>query len=191
MSYKTVISQLQVQAMAKVILPVLLLVICHSSTHLLADHPIAARWVPPGAARQFVDAHNSARAEVGVDPLKWSYSLANAASRLVRYQKNYMHCEFADMTGQLQYGSNQMWSDYSAKPPREVVEYWVNSGKKHYRYTHNYCVRNQNCGPYKQVVWEKTEMVGCAQGVCGNNNGSLSICFYYPHPGNLGGQRPY
>lgn len=143
---------------------------------------------PSSSAQEFLAAHNRARAEVGVPPLKWSSSLANATSRLVRYQRNKMACQFANLKSG-KYGANQLMAQGMAVTPRLAVETWVKE-KQFYNRAANSCAPNHRCGVYTQVVWRKTTEVGCAQGVCGKAQTSLTICFYFP-AGNVIGEGPY
>ncbi|KAF5736089.1 hypothetical protein HS088_TW14G00223 [Tripterygium wilfordii] len=137
------------------------------------------------AAREYLLSHNQARAAVGVGPLKWSEMLANATSRLVRYQRNKKNCQFAKLGGN-KFGGNQLWAS-GAREPSAVVNYWAQD-KEFYDYVSNSCAPNHDCGEYTQVVWRKSLELGCAQAVC--DKSSLSICFYNP-PGNYNGERPY
>ncbi|XWS33704.1 hypothetical protein CRYUN_Cryun22dG0106100 [Craigia yunnanensis] len=88
--------------MAYALVAVLVLAICHNKAKGVApaaSHGITAPAVLPStAAREFLEAYNQARAAVGVGPLKWSEQLANATSRLARYQRNKMGCPFANLT---------------------------------------------------------------------------------------------
>ncbi|XP_029130773.1 STS14 protein, partial [Cajanus cajan] len=61
------------------------------------------------AAGEFLEAHNEARAAVGVQPLRWSEQVANVTERLVRYQRMKMGCQFASLTAG-KYGANQLWA---------------------------------------------------------------------------------
>ncbi|KAF5193019.1 Pathogenesis-related protein [Thalictrum thalictroides] len=141
--------------------------------------------LPPS---EFLLAHNKARSAVGVGPLQWSKKLANDTSRLVRYQRNKMSCNFAEMK-LTKYGMNQFWASYMAVTPRTAVESWVEK-KKYYNHTTNTCAKSQNCGVYKQVVWRKSIEFGCAQAKCSKDHVTLTICLYDP-PGNVIGQKPY
>ena len=143
----------------------------------------------PEAAKQFLDAHNEARAEVGVPPLQWSQKLANATSLLVRSQRNKNGCQFASIKPGT-YGANQLWSggDQTATP-REAVEEWVKE-KNFYNHVNNSCVPNHRCGVYTQVVWKKSLELGCAQASCVKEKAALTICYYNP-PGNVVGESPY
>ena len=140
------------------------------------------------AAAEYLEAHNQARAAVGVGPLTWSESLANGTSRLVRYQRDKMGCNFANLTSG-KYGGNQMWARGQVVTPTMVVDTWVKE-KEFYNHTDNTCVPNHQCGVHTQVVWRKSLELGCAQATCPKDQSSLSICFYNP-PGNYVGESPY
>lgn len=142
----------------------------------------------PAAAQEFLDAHNKARAEVGVGPLKWSPMLAKETSLLVRYQRNKQNCNFANLTSG-KYGGNQLWASGMAVTPRMAVDNWV-AEKKFYNYANNSCVGDHKCGVYTQVVWKQSLELGCAQATCSNGPATLTICFYNP-PGNVIGEKPY
>ncbi|XP_022752117.1 STS14 protein-like [Durio zibethinus] len=176
--------------MANAFVAVLVLAICHSTAQGVASatsHGITAPAVMPGtAAREFLDAHNQARAEVRVGTLKWSEQLANATSRLARYQRNKMGCQIANLTGD-KYGANQFWGG-AARTPRMVVASWVKE-KSYYDYASNSCAPNYKCGLYTQVVWKNSSELGCAQATC-KDRMTFTICFYNP-PGNYEGERPY
>ncbi|XP_024007377.1 STS14 protein [Eutrema salsugineum] len=140
------------------------------------------------AAKAFTDAHNKARATVGVSPLVWSQTLEAAASRLARYQRNQKKCEFASPNPG-RYGANQLWAKGLAVTPSLAVETWVKE-KPFYDYKSNTCDGNHTCGVYKQVVWRDSKELGCAQATCTKESTVLTICFYNP-PGNIVGQKPY
>ncbi|KAK4773696.1 hypothetical protein SAY87_028715 [Trapa incisa] len=142
----------------------------------------------PAASQEYLDAHNEARAEVGVGPLRWSQALANQSSRLVRYQRDKMACEFANLSNS-KYGGNQMIATGQVMSPRAIVEDWVEE-KRFYNHTDNSCAPNKQCGAYTQVVWKTSMELGCAQATCVKSKTSLTICFYNP-PGNFVGESPY
>lgn len=144
--------------------------------------------VLPAAAREFLEAHNLARAAVGVAPLKWSEKLGNGTNRVVRFQRNKMGCQFANLTSS-KYGANQLWGSGMAVTPRMAVDAWV-SEKAFYNHADNSCAPNHRCGVYKQVVWRKSLELGCAQATCVKQQVTLTVCFYDP-PGNIIGESPY
>lgn len=89
-------------------------------------HPVSAEppAAVPAAAKEFLEAHNEARASVGVQPLRWSEQMANTTGRLVRYQRDRMACQFANLTAG-KYGANQLLARGEAVTPRMAVEEWV------------------------------------------------------------------
>ncbi|PIN21511.1 hypothetical protein CDL12_05781 [Handroanthus impetiginosus] len=143
---------------------------------------------PSSAAQEYLEAHNRARAEVGVGPLQWSQALAKSASLIVRLQRDKQNCSFADLSNS-RYGGNQLWSGGMAVAPRAAVENWVEE-KKFYNYESNSCAADHHCGVYTQVVWRKSAELGCAQAACPKEKSSLTICLYNP-PGNVVGEKPY
>ncbi|KAF8410616.1 hypothetical protein HHK36_003148 [Tetracentron sinense] len=140
------------------------------------------------ATEEFLEAHNEARAAVGVGPLEWSQKLASDANRLVRYQRDKKECKFAEVSNG-EYGANQLWAGGLAVMPRAVVNRWVEE-KEYYNHTNNSCAPDHMCGLYTQLVWKKTLELGCAQATCVKEHVFLTICFYYP-PGNVAGESPY
>ncbi|KAJ8770743.1 hypothetical protein K2173_021390 [Erythroxylum novogranatense] len=177
--------------MACALLPLLVLATYYSLAQGAAIAQNPGSTVPgalPSAAREFLEAHNQARSAVGVPPLNWSEMLANATSKLVRYQRNQKSCQFANLNNS-KYGGNQLWASGMLVTPRMVVDYWVQE-RNFYNHTDNSCVPNHSCGVYTQVVWRKSLELGCAQATCVKEQASLTICFYNP-PGNIIGESPY
>ncbi|BFG39028.1 hypothetical protein CerSpe_253020 [Prunus speciosa] len=172
----------------------LLLVLAVALATVSSAHVAAAQLSPAtpplsNAATEYLKAHNQARAAVGVEPLKWSESLANATSRLVRYQRDNKACNFANLTSSSKYGGNQLWASGQSVTPTMVVDTWLKE-KDFYNHTGNSCAPNHSCGVYTQVVWRKSVELGCAQATCVKDQSTLSICFYNP-PGNFIGESPY
>ncbi|KAL3616444.1 sts14 protein [Castilleja foliolosa] len=143
---------------------------------------------PSNESELYLEAHNQARSEVGVGPLRWSPALAKSASLTVRLQRDKQNCSFADLSNS-RYGGNQLWAGGIRETPHAVVEAWV-AEKKFYNYGNNSCEGDHHCGTYTQVVWKNSSEVGCAQAVCSKERSSLTVCFYDP-PGNVVGEKPY
>ncbi|XP_057769974.1 STS14 protein [Salvia miltiorrhiza] len=158
----------------------LLLLTCQCS----AQGPAPA----PAPAEEYLGAHNQARGEVGVGPLRWSAALEKSASLTARLQRDKQNCSFADLS-KSRYGGNQLWAGGVAVTPRLVVEAWVEE-KKYYDYADNSCAPDHRCGVYTQVVWRKSAELGCAQAACAKEKATLTICLYNP-PGNIVGEKPY
>ncbi|KAJ9705385.1 hypothetical protein PVL29_003437 [Vitis rotundifolia] len=113
--------------------------------------------------QDYLNAHNTARAQVGVGPMSWDNTLA-------AYAQNY----------------NLAWGSPSLTGT-DAVNMWVGE-KSNYDHNSNSCVGGQ-CGHYTQVVWSKSVRLGCARVQC-NKGGWFVTCNYDPR-GNYIGQRPY
>ncbi|KAJ3675661.1 hypothetical protein LUZ60_004703 [Juncus effusus] len=156
----------------------------------------------PNDISQYLTTHNQARAAVGVRPFKRSPMLASHAENLVRQSKRNKKCQMfstnetnfkssflsqaTDRHWPNPYGSNQAYNVLNAK---EAVDLWVSEGK-YYNYAKNLCMKGRPCGVYTQVVWHKSQELGCALASCGTPLPTIAICLYNP-PGNYLGQKPY
>ncbi|KAJ0984735.1 hypothetical protein J5N97_003091 [Dioscorea zingiberensis] len=133
----------------------------------------------------FVNAHNSARSNVGVGPVTWDNVVA-------AYAVNYALQRSSDCalisSNSATYGENLAagsGADYTAE---DAVALWV-SENQYYDYNTNSCAYGKFCGYYTQVVWKNTTRIGCARLIC--NNGVIFMnCNYFP-AGNVIGERPY
>ncbi|KAL9660208.1 hypothetical protein QQ045_025020 [Rhodiola kirilowii] len=135
------------------------------------------------AQKQFLDAHNSARAAVGVGPLTWDTKVANYAQNYANSHR--VDCKMVHSKGP--YGENLAWSSGDMSIPA-AVKLWVDE-KKFYDYNSNSCIGGKTCGHYTQVVWRSSKRLGCAKVRC-STGGTFITCNYDP-PGNWNGQRPY
>ncbi|CAI9104200.1 OLC1v1002829C1 [Oldenlandia corymbosa var. corymbosa] len=158
------------------------LAICFISIAFALVNPSFAQNAP----QDYLDAHNAARAQVGVGAINWDDNLA-------AYAQNYADQAQAEDTcdtlvhSQGPYGENLAGGtgDFTG---RQAVELWVQEGGD-YDYESNSCAPDKVCGHYTQVVWQNSVNVGCARVVCANG-WAYVICSYDP-PGNVIGERPY
>lgn len=131
----------------------------------------------------YVDAHNAARALVGVPAISWDATVA-------AYAQNYANQRKADckvlLSGGI-YGENIEVS-HGAITGTDAVKLWV-ALKTNYDYNTNTCIGNAECGEYTQVVWSDSIRLGCGKVTC-DNGGTFIVCNYDP-PGNVKGERPY
>ena len=148
---------------------------------LLAAGAFAAGDTP--LARDFLAAHNAARAKVGVPPLEWSDKLASVAQEWADHLSATGGFEHRSKS---KYGENLFEMRGAKATPAEVVQRW-DAEAANYNYKANKCKGGQ-CGHYTQVVWRGTKEVGCA--VASRGNREVWVCEYNP-PGNYIGQRPY
>jgi pathogenesis-related protein 1 len=138
--------------------------------------------------QDYLDGHNAARADVGVEDLSWNDTLQAYAENYANLRKS--DCSLTHSNGPYGeniYGGLGGTEFYAA----DAVKSWV-SEKQYYDYDTNTCSLGEliDCGHYTQVVWRDTTQLGCARVVCDNNSGMFIICSYYP-PGNYPGEKPY
>lgn len=128
-----------------------------------------------------LEAHNKARAEVGVDPLEWDESLEDYARSYA--EKRAEDCKMEHSGGP--YGENL--AEGSPVDWVTAVKYWV-AEKADYDYNSNSC-KGAMCGHYTQVVWRDSMLVGCASSKC-KSGADYVVCTYDP-AGNFVGDKPY
>ncbi|KAL2342004.1 hypothetical protein Fmac_009944 [Flemingia macrophylla] len=133
----------------------------------------------------YVNAHNAARAQVGVPNVAWDDTVAAFARSYADQRKG--DCQLIHSGGGGKYGENLAMSTGDLKGT-DAVKLWVDE-KQYYDYNSNSCARGKQCGHYTQVVWRNSVRIGCAKVKC-NNGGTFITCNYSP-PGNYAGQKPY
>ncbi|KAK4563511.1 hypothetical protein RGQ29_005860 [Quercus rubra] len=132
--------------------------------------------------QDYLNAHNVARAQVGVPNITWDSTVAT-------YAQNYANSRIGDCN---LVHSNRSYGENLAKGSGSftgtaAVNLWV-AEKNCYDYNSNTCVGGQ-CLHYTQVVWRNSIRLGCARVQC--NNGWWFVTCNYDPPGNYDGQRPY
>ncbi|XP_021762914.1 basic form of pathogenesis-related protein 1-like [Chenopodium quinoa] len=134
--------------------------------------------------KTFLNGHNAARREVGVDPYTWD-------KRLEAYAQDYANKAKSDCNtdkgSKGPYGLN-LASGYEALSSWQAMDGWANQ-KSDYNYTSNSCAKGKDCTAYTQVVWRKSIRLGCGGVACGAG-WPLYVCVYDP-AGNIPGQKPY
>ena len=132
--------------------------------------------------QDYLNAHNAARARVGVGPMRWDAKVASYAQNYVNKLK--VSCKLVHSGGP--YGENLAWGSNDLSGTA-AVNMWV-AEKTKYDYNSNSCVGGE-CRHYTQVVWSNSVRLGCAKVRC--NNGATIISCNYDPPGNYVNQRPY
>ena len=135
--------------------------------------------------QDYVNAHNSARAAVGVGPVTWDNTVAAFAENYANQRIG--DCALVHSGGGGKYGENLAWSSADLSGT-DAVKMWVDE-KADYDYNSNTCAAGKVCGHYTQVVWRDSVRIGCAKVRC-NNGGTFIGCNYAP-PGNYVDQKPY
>nr|BAW35445.1 PR-1-like protein [Sarracenia purpurea subsp. venosa] len=132
--------------------------------------------------QDYVNAHNAARAQVGVGPISWDNNVAAYAQSYANSRIG--DCNLVHSGGP--YGEN-LAKGSGSFTGTAAVNLWIGE-KSHYNYNSNSCVGGE-CLHYTQVVWNNSNRLGCARVRC--NNGWWFISCNYDPPGNYVGQRPY
>ncbi|XP_057547008.1 pathogenesis-related protein PR-1 type-like [Amaranthus tricolor] len=143
--------------------------------------------VAQNSAKDYLAAHNAARAAVGVPPLTWDERIAAYAQKYAKERA--ADCKLVHSNAD-NYGENlaEGYASYGPLSGVDGVELWINE-KLSYDYGTNSCTNGEQCGHYTQIVWRDSKRLGCARVLC-QNGGAFVTCNYYP-PGNYIGERPY
>ena len=135
--------------------------------------------------QRILDAHNSLRQEVGVQPLVWSDELAQKAQKWANYlaEKNKGEAWVLEHSGP---GENIAGGYASGDTPEKRVYNGWGDEKADFNPATKQCLDGKICGHYTQIVWRNTTKVGCAITV--NDNGKYILVCNYDPPGNYNGQ---
>jgi hypothetical protein len=149
-------------------------------------HPQALQGPPP-EARDFLDAHNLARAEAGAPPLAWSEGLARDAESWAAHlaaRGLYEHANIEQRRGQ---GENLWRGPRGYWDARTKVGFFVEE-KRLFRPGQfpevSLSGRWNDVAHYTQVIWPQTREVGCA--VVATEAEEVLVCRYWP-AGNIWG----
>ena len=110
--------------------------------------------------QDYLNAHNQARAQVGVGSMRWDEKVASYARNYVNKLKG--NCKMVHSGGP--YGENLAWSSADLTGTA-AVNMWVGE-KPYYNYNSNSCAAGKICGHYTQVVWRNSVRLGCAKVRC-------------------------
>jgi len=137
---------------------------------------------PSDLAQQFLDAHNTARANHGAAALTWSDQLANAAQSWANA------CNFKHSGGSLGPFGENLAAQTGSLTPAQAVQFWMDEAS-------DYDPGNPQFSHFTQVVWKGSTQLGCAIAACApgtifaSNFGTsyYAVCEYNP-AGNVIGQ---
>ncbi len=144
-------------------------------------------------AREYVDAHNAARAGVQrpadypgswapLPPVAWSDQVASGAQAWAEHLRGKMKCGL--MHSDTRDGENLAGG--KKVDAAGAVRMWVGEKDK-YRYSPRYEFEPRSAH-FTQVVWRKTTHIGCARATCGRS--AVVVCRYRP-AGNHIGKAPF
>ncbi len=146
-----------------------------------------------------LDVHNSERADVEVQPLTWSNSLADGAQTWAQQIATTGKFAHDPVNTGLTCTSNCRGENIagfftSVSEPDGGQSKWA-AEKSDYNGQTNTCTPvspSVTCGHYTQMVWQNTHEIGCgtAPPGAGGLPYSILVCRYDP-PGNYPGQLPY
>lgn len=145
---------------------------------------------------QIIQIHNQVRADVGAGQLKWNCDLAKFSQNWANtdtYEHSTEQQRGQIITGGVA-GENLSLDSDTTAAMSALHKGWINE-KSGWNNDSNTCSK-EPCGHYTQMVWSKSQMVGC--GVFRNSkkmgeafpNSSYFVCTYYPG-GNMAGEKPY
>ena len=150
--------------------------------------PQAVRYPHP-LERDFLAAHNLARADVGAPLLVWSDGLARDAQRWADHlaaRNLYDHATLEQRKGQGEHlwrGTRGYWSNW------EKIGFFT-AEKRHFRPGQFPEVSRtgqwSDVAHYTQIIWPQTREVGCA--IAETATDEVLVCRYWP-AGNIWGQR--
>ena len=132
--------------------------LCLTISSLVLFHPSHAQNSP----QDYLNAHNAARAQVGVGPMTWDNNVAAYAQRYANSRIG--DCNLVHSGGP--YGEN-LAKGSGAFTSADAVKLWVGE-KPNYDYNSNSCVGGGQCLHYTQVVWHNSVRLGCARVQCDN-----------------------
>ena len=161
-----------------------------SNLALLVVLAMAAVMLEPSNAQNspqdYVTAHNTVRATVGVGPVAWDAAVASYAASYARRRSG--DCKLIHSNSR-DYGENLFWGSGKDWTAVQAVKKWADE-RPDYSYASNSCINGKMCGHYTQIVWRNSTRIGCARLLCDHDAGVFITCNYSP-PGNYIGQRPY
>ena len=132
-------------------------------------------------SQNILEAHNSARSEVGAGPLVWSARAEIQAAGWAQVLSKRCDIEHSRGSG---FGENLFMGTMGYYDELDGVKSWENE-KRDYRGQPLSRELIPRVGHYTQMVWPDTRELGCATATC--NNLMILVCNYYP-PGNYLGE---
>ena len=158
---------------------------------------VAAPWmmgaVPPGPSFEdrVLTEHNRERAALGLVPLAWDDTLAQAAQGWADHLAATGRFEHAPEDRKTPEGENLWAGTRGSYAPESMVDAWIRE-KKYFRpgvFPDNSTTgRVEDVGHYTQLIWRATSQVGCAHAA--SQAEDILVC-RYSEAGNYRGERPF
>lgn len=143
----------------------------------------------PPYEQDWLAAHNAAREDVGLPPLRWSQTLAQDAGDWavqLAAHRSFDHAPHHLRKGQ---GENLWRGTRNRYSPWQMIALFV-AEKRDFRPgtfpNVSHTGRWSDVGHYTQIIWPDTQEVGCATAL--NRNDEVLVCRYWP-AGNVMGYR--
>ncbi|KAI7741612.1 hypothetical protein M8C21_026859 [Ambrosia artemisiifolia] len=155
----------------------LALVLALSMVILHVSH--ATEDEPGNRPDDYLNAHSCIRRVLSLPALQWCDNMAKTAQAWADQRKD---CKMihSDRCGENMAAGPLLNGSYA-------VQMWLDE-KRYYDYNENKCV-DKMCGHYTQMIWKKTQKVGCGRTKC--DDGSYIVVCNYDPPGNTFGEKPY
>ncbi|XP_058519840.1 peptidase inhibitor 16 isoform X2 [Ochotona princeps] len=153
-----------------------------------------SRALSANEKRTLVELHNLYRAQVSPSAsdmlqMRWDEELAAFAKAYAQ------KCVWGHNKERGRRGENLFAITDEVMDVPLAMEEWYQE-HAYYNLSAATCAQGQVCGHYTQVVWAKTERIGCGTHFCEKLEGvkeiniQILVCNYEP-PGNVKGKRPY
>ncbi len=158
---------------------------------LLASTPLLLGALGPreNLDMRILAAHNRERELAGAPPLKWNPALAENARKWAQHLAatgSFAHSP----DGPVPEGENLWAGTKGYYQPEAMVGLWI-AEKRHFRpaaFPLNSTTGNvEDVGHYTQVIWAKTDQVGCA--LAAGHEEDVLVC-RYTRAGNVVGEMP-
>ena len=137
--------------------------------------------------QQWLDAHNAARADVGLGPLVWSDDLARDAEDWAIELADRGDLDHASLKARKGQGENLWRGTRDRYAPWQMIDMFV-AEKRDFRPgifpQVSRTGRWSDVGHYTQIIWPDTAEVGCA--TARNRKHEMLVCRYWP-AGNVMG----
>lgn len=147
------------------------------------------RWRLPEPEAAWLSAHNQAREDVGLAPLRWSTSLARDAEGWAIHLAQRRMFDHAPQDVRKGRGENLWRGSRGRYSPWQMISYFV-AEKRDFRpgtFPHvSHTGSWHDVGHYTQIIWPDTQEVGCA--TASNRSDEVLVCRYWP-AGNVIGTR--